>query len=319
MSMPTNTFDTPNMKGIREDLEDIIYDISPTETPFVRAVERGKADNTLHEWQTDALATASKDNAVIEGDDVTADAATATVRIGNYSQLMDKVVSVTSTASAVKTAGRKDELGYQLAKRGREIKRDIESAISQNNHSVAPVSDTTAAKLAGAEVWIATNAQHGAGGSTTATSSGTPTATKLTDGTQRVLTEDIFAAGISSAWDNGGYPSLILAGSFNKKKISQFSGNATKTIDMSDQELVAGVDVYISDFGRHRIVPTRFVRTRTVLGIDPEYFSIATLMGMKTEPLAKTGHSERRLLSTQLTLVCRNEKAHTKLADLTTS
>jgi len=176
-----------------------------------------------------------------------------------------------------------------------------------------------ARKLGGAEVWIGTNDQNGSGGSTTVTSSGAPTATKLTDGTQRVFTEDLFSAGISAAWDQGGSPTLVLAGSFNKRKISTFTGNATKTIDMSEQELVAGVDVYISDFGRHRIVPSRFVRTRTVLGIDPEYWAVAVLQPMKTEPLAKIGHHERRMLSTELTLVCRNEKASFKVADLTTS
>lgn len=318
MTQPTGTFSSYDAKGIREDLEDIIYDISPMETPFVRAIERMKASNTFHEWQTDALAAATKDNAVVEGDDVTGDSLTATVRIGNYTQLMDKVIVVTSTQRAVRTAGRKDELNYQVAKAGRELKRDIEAAISQSNHAVAG-NDTTARLLGGAEVWIATNDQNGAGGSTTATTSGAPTATKLTDGTQRALDEATFSAGIAAAWDQGGNPSLILAGSFNKRQISTFTGNATKTIDMSDQEIVAGVDVYISDFGRHRIVPSRFCRTRTVLGIDPEYWGIAVLQPMKEEPLAKTGHAEQRMLSTELTLVCKNEKASFKVADLTTS
>ena len=318
MTQTSGTFSSYDAKGIREDLEDMIYDISPTETPFVRAIERVKADNTFHEWQTDALASADKDNAAVEGDEVTADAITATARVGNYTQILDKTIIVTSTQRAVRTAGRKDELAYQVAKAGREIKRDIEAAISQNNHALAG-DDATARKLGGAEVWIGTNDQNGSGGSTTVTSSGAPTATKLTDGTQRVFTEDLFSAGISAAWDQGGSPTLVLAGSFNKRKISTFTGNATKTIDMSEQELVAGVDVYISDFGRHRIVPSRFVRTRTVLGIDPEYWAVAVLQPMKTEPLAKIGHHERRMLSTELTLVCRNEKASFKVADLTTS
>jgi hypothetical protein len=319
MSMPTNTLDAFTAKGNREDLEDIIYDISPTETPMVSAIERTKADGTLHEWQSDVLAAASKDNAVIEGDDVTADAATATVRVGNYTQLMDKVVSVTSTQRSVNTAGRKDELGYQLAKRGKELKRDIEAAISQSNHAVAGVSDTTARKLGGAEVWISTAARHGAGGSTTATTSGAPTATKLTDGTQRAFTEDEFLAGWQTAWENGGDPSLVIAGAFNKRRFSTFTGNATKTLDAKGKKLVSSVDIYVGDFGTTNVVASRFNRTRTVLGIDPEFWKIATLQAMKTEPLAKTGHAEKRLLSTELTLVCGNEKANFKVADLTTS
>ncbi len=315
MAQPTGTFSTYDAKGIREDLEDIIYDVSPTETPFVRAIERLKAKQTLHEWQTDALAAATKDNAAIEGDDVVGDTLTATNRIANHVQLMDKAIITTSSQRAAVTAGRKDELDYQVAKAGRELKRDIEAAISQDNHAVAG-SDTLARKLGGAEVWISTNAQHGAGGSTTETTAGAPLATKLTDGTLRTLTETIFAEGISDAWTEGGDPTLVLAGAAQKKTISTFTGNATKTVDMSEQELVAGVDIYVSDFGRHRIVPTRFIRARTVLGIDPEYWCLAIFQPMKEEPLAKTGHADKRLLSTELTLVSKNQKANFKCADL---
>lgn len=318
MAQPTGTLSTYDAKGIKEDLEDVIYDISPMETPFVKAIERTKVTNTLHEWQTDALASASASNAVVEGDDVDGDSLTATVRIANYTQLMDKVIVVSSTQRAVNTAGRKDELDYQVAKAGRELKRDIEAALSQNNHAVAGT-DTTARLLGSAEVWISTNDQNGSGGSTSATTSGAPTATKLTDGTQRAFTEAIFSAGCQAAWEAGGNPSLIIAGAYNKRVLSTFTGNATKTIDMSEQELVAGVDVYISDFGRHRIVPSRFNRTRTVLGIDPEYWSVGVLQPMKETTLAKTGHADKRMLSTELTLICRNEAASFKCADLTTS
>ena len=318
MAQPTGTYSSYDAIGNREDLEDIIYDISPTETPFLRAIERGKAKQSLHEWQTDALAAATKDNATIQGDDVTGDTITATLRVANYCQLMDKVIIVTSTQRATDAAGRKDELDYQVAKAGKELKRDIEAAISQNNHAVAG-NDTLAAKLGGAEVWIGTNDRHGSGGSTTATTSGAPTATKLTDGTQRVFSEDEFQTAGQLAWEEGGNPSLVLVGPFNKRKISTFTGNATKTIDMSEQELVAGVDIYIDDFGRKRIVPSRFVRGRTVLMIDPEYWGLAVLQAMKEEPLAKTGHADKRMLSTELTLVCKNQKASAKVADLTTS
>lgn len=319
MSMPTNTFDSFTAKGNNEDLEDIIYDLSPTETPMVSAIDRGKAEAVFHEWQTDVLAAATNNNAVIEGDDVTADAATATARIGNYTQLMDKVISVTSTQRAVKTAGRKDELGFQVAKRGRELRRDIEAAVSGENHAVAGVSDTTARKLGGAEVWIATADRHGSGGSTTATTSGAPTATKLTDGTQRALTEDEFLAGWQTAWENGGNPTLVIAGAFNKRRMSTFTGNATKTKDIKDKKLVSAVDIYVGDFGTTEIVASRFNRARTVLGLDPEYWALSVLQSMTTKELAKTGHAEKRMLWTELTLVCRNEKSSFKVADLTTS
>lgn len=318
MAQPTNTYDTYDVTGNLDDIEDLIYDISPTETPFVSAIERGKAENTLHEWQTDALAAATKDNAVIEGDDVSGDAQVATNRIGNYTQLMDKAITTTSTQRAVKSAGRKDEMGYLVAKAGRELKRDIEAAASGENHAVAGTS-SAARKLGGAEVWIATAAKHGAGGSTTETTSGAPTATKLTDGTQRALTEDEFLAAWQLAWTEGGNPTLVLAGAFNKRRMSTFTGNATKTKDIKDKKLVAAVDIYVGDFGTAELVASRFNRTRTVLGLDPEYWKLSVLQAMKKEDLAKTGHADKKLLSTELTLVCGNQRSSFKVADLTTA
>ena len=319
MSMPTNTYDTTAMKGIREDLDDVIYNIAPFETPLISIIERDKATQVFHEWQTDSLATPTKDNAVIQGDDVSADAATATGRIGNHSQLMDKVVSVTSTAQASTTAGRKDELPYQLAKRAKELKTDIESACMQNNHAVALVSDTTASKLGGLEVWLATNASHGVGGSTTVTSSGAPTATKLTDGSTRAFTETLLTAMFQSCFDQGSNPSKVFLGAFNKGQASSFTGNATKTINMTEQQIVQGVDVYVHDFGRVEFIPARHCRTRTVLGINPEYLGLSVLQPTRRTPLAKTGHSDRVMLSTELTLKVSNQKAHFKVADLTTA
>ena len=55
MAQPAHTFDSYDVKGIREDLENVIYDISPEETPFYSSLKKVKASNTYHEWQTDSL------------------------------------------------------------------------------------------------------------------------------------------------------------------------------------------------------------------------------------------------------------------------
>ena len=101
MAQPTNTFDTYDSVGEREDLSDVIYSISPTDTPFISSAAKTKATAVLHEWQTDALASASTSNAVIEGDEATLDAVTATTRLSNSSQIMDKTVVITGTQEAV--------------------------------------------------------------------------------------------------------------------------------------------------------------------------------------------------------------------------
>ena len=316
MAQPTNTFDTYDMIGIIDDLEDVIYDISPTQTPFLTKAKRMKAEATYHEWQTDSLAAAVATNAVIEGDDVSADAQTATVRVGNYTQLSDKVIRSTSTARAVKTAGRGDELAYLIAKAGKELKRDMESQMTQNKASVAGNS-TTARQSASIESWLTTNDSRGASGSQGGFSAGIVSAP--TDGTQRAFTEAIAKNVIQLCWNAGGDPTDIMVGPFNKQVFSGFTGGATRMDRSEDKRITASVDVYVSDFGEHKIIPNRFSRDRSALFLDMDYWGVAYLQPFHTEALAKTGHSDAKLLAVEYTLVCKNEAASGIAADLTTS
>ena len=129
MAVPAGSYQTYSAVGEREDLTDIIYDISPLDTPFMTNATRETATMTLYEWQTDSLDTAAS-NAQIEGDDATTNTASPTSRLGNYTQISTKVPRVTGTLRAVNTAGRADELSYQISKRGRELKRDMETALT---------------------------------------------------------------------------------------------------------------------------------------------------------------------------------------------
>lgn len=316
MAVPTNTVQTYAQVGIREALSDTIYNISPMETPFVSGLKRPKATNTYEEWQIDALAAADENNAVVEGDDVAADSATATTRVGNYTQLMDKSVNTSSTARAVKTAGRKDELNYQVAKRGKELKRDIEKMALSINASVAGNS-STARKSAGVGAWLETNTNHGTGGSAGGFASGIVAAP--TDGTNRALTETIFKTQIANVWAEGGDPRKVFCNASQKQKISSFSGIATQYREnkgMKQGTILGAADVYISDFGEHHIIPDRFAPTDVVYLIDPEYWELKELQRMKTEKLAKTGHAEKRLLSTEVVLCSKQEAASGGIFDL---
>ena len=319
MAQPSNTYDTYDLAGMREDLEDAIYNIAPTETPAISMFGRKDAKQIYHEWQIDTLATHSKDNAVIDGDDATTDAQVATTRFGNYTQISDKVILVTGTAEAVDKAGRRSELAYLIAKNAKELKRDMEAAITQNNGAVAG-NASTARKLAGMEAWYRTNDKRGASGAD-ATLSGTtigyPNAAP-TDGTQRAITEAIFKDAIQLAWTAGGDPSVVMTGPVNKQNISAFTGMSTRTDRGEDKRLVAAVDVYVSDFGDHRVVPNRFSRDRTVHIVDPGLWDVAFLRTFRQWPLAKTGDSERRQLLAEYTLVARNEAGNAVVADCTT-
>ena len=214
MAQPTNAFDTYDSIGEREDLSDVIYNISPTDTPFLSSAAKTKATAVLHEWQTDSLAAAVTTNQDIEGDEATADAISATTRLSNSRQIMDKVIVITGTQEAVDKAGRASEIAYQIAKRAKELKRDLESSICSNNAEVT--GSATAARVAGGlRSWVATNDVMGTSGT-----SGGLGNTAATNGTQRVFTETLLKSVIKSVWDAGGNPTMIMVGPFNIQKLS---------------------------------------------------------------------------------------------------
>ena len=314
MAQPTNTFDTYDAVGIREDLQDVIYSISPTETPFMSSAAREQVKNTFHEWQTDALAAAVTNNAVIEGDEATLDAASATSRIGNYTQIMDKTVVISGTQESVDKAGRASELAYQIAKKSKELKRDIESTLLTNQARVAGNS-STARKFGSIGSWVATNDDLGASGASP-TGDGTDA---RTDGTQRALTEASLKSVIKNVWNAGGNPSVIMVGPFNKQKISGFTGGSTRFDASEDKTLYTSIDVYSSDFGDLEVVPNRFSRDRDAWVLDMDYWSVGFLRDFTMHELSKSGDSEKRQLLVELSLISRNEAASGLVADLTTA
>ncbi len=314
MAQPTNTFDTYDSVGEREDLSDVIYSISPTDTPFLSSAAKTQATAVLHEWQTDSLASAVTNNAVIEGDEATLDASTATTRLSNSTQIMDKTVVITGTQEAVDKAGRASELAYQIAKRAKELKRDMEATITGNIAEVGGNS-STARKMGTLGSWVTTNDDLASDG---ASGAGAGNAAH-TDGTQRAFTEAQLKSVIKSVWNAGGDPSMVMVGPFNKQKLSGFTGNSTRFDAGADATLYTSVDVYASDFGQLQVVPNRFSRDRDAYVLDMEYWGIAFLRDFSMHELAKTGDSEKRQLLVEATLESRNEAASGLIADLTTA
>lgn len=313
MAQPADTFSRYDAVGVREDLSDMIHNISPTETPFLTAAKKGKAANTYHEWQTDALAAVS-DNKVIEGDEATTDAAAATVRLGNYTQIADKVVRVTGTVEAVSKAGRKKEMAYQMAKRSAELKRDMEHALVGLNNARVAGSDSVARELASVQAWLATNTDFDATSGADPTGDGTDARTDSS--ATRTLTEAMLKDVLQQCWASGGNPDVLMVSGPNKQVASGFSGGATRFDKSEDKKLTAAVDIYVSDFGQVRIVPNRFLRTRDALVLDMDYWGVDYLRPFNTHDLAKTGDTERKQLIVEYTLSARQEAASGIIADL---
>ena len=308
------TFTAHSAIGQREDLTDIIYNISPTDTPFMSSIGKTKATAVYHEWQTDSLAAATTANAAIEGADATSATLSPTVRLGNYTQIIQKTVQVSGTLDAVNKAGRKSEKAYQLAKASAEIKRDLETILLANQGRSAG-SSTIARKLGSILSWIKTNSDAGSGGADPATIG----VSTRTDGTQRTFTETLLKTVVAEVYASGGSPKVLMVGATGKQKVSSFAGIAAQRYmapSNTPTTIIGAADVYMSDFGTISVVPNRFMRVRDALIIDPEYAALAYLRPFQTNDLAKTGDSENTQILAEVTLEVKNEAAHGIVADL---
>jgi len=305
MTAPTNTFLTTAAIGNREDLTDVIYRISPTQTPVLNMAAKAKATNTLHEWQTQDLATAAA-NAQVEGDDLTAEAATVTVRLTNRTQISAKKIVVSGTQRAMNPAGRSDELAYQLSLKSLEIKRDMELGLTQND-----VLATSPRASRGLRGWVVDNTNRNGG--TLASYTGN---TGYTPGTQRAFTEAQVKDVLQKVFTAGGEPDTIMLPPAAKQTFSGFTGNATRMDKSEDAKLYSSVDFYVSDFGTLQCVPNRFMATREAFVLQSDKLAIAYLRPFATIELAKTGDAEQREILVEYTLECRAPKAHGAVYDI---
>jgi hypothetical protein len=301
--------------GQREDLTDVIYNISPTETPFMSSIGKTKATAVYHEWQTDSLAAATTANAAVEGADASDATLAPTTRLGNYTQILQKTIKVSGTLDTVNKAGRKSEKAYQLAKASQEIKRDLETVMLANQGRDAGSSNSTPRKMASLLSWITTNSSVGSGGADP-TTIGVST---RSDGTQRTFTEALLKTVVASVFDSGGMPSVLMVGSAGKQKVSSFAGIGATRFNVTGAKpstIIGAADIYVSDFGNMSVVPNRFMRTRDALILDPEYAAVAYLRPFQTNELAKAGDSDKTQILVECTLEVKNEAAHGIVADL---
>ena len=351
MAQPTGTVSRYSLDDngdvVRDDLSDMIYNIAPTETPVTTAIGREKSYSDYKEWIIDSLAAANKDNARIDGDDFSGDTLTAGNRIGNYHQIARKDLVISRRADIVRKAGRATELAYQIAKAGKELKRDVEASILSNNVA-GPGNATLASTTAGLAAWIGAfddtslyeidtgyvsrGAGLGADGSMTGTSDASGYVdTASTGGTVRALTEDGMLGVIKACYVNGATPSMIVCGPSVKQLFSKYMFGTSARVATPFQDhgtkpragatVLGATDYYVSDFGTLEVVPDRFCRTVSsdqvdLFVIDPEYLAISYLTPFSTEEIAKSGDSEKRMLLVDYSLIVKNPVAHGTFTDI---
>ena len=333
MAVIANSFLTYDAKGIREDLSDLIADISPTQTPFQSNIGTREAENTYFEWQTDSLATASA-TPVVEGQDLSSfTAVTPTVRLGNYAQINMVDFIISGTEQTVRKAGRQSEVGYQAAKAAKELKRNIEVACLLNGVGAVAGATATARVTAGFPGWLKTNE--------TSTNVTKPSYTGSTPtgaaqvwkafGTPTAFTEAMLKTTMQECFSSGGEPRMLMVSPFNKSAVSAFSGIASSRYNVDGAEpsvIIGAADIYVSDFGNLSVVPNRFFTTVVDAGagslmndwaflIDTDEVAMATLRPYRIEALAKSGDADKRMALSEWGLQVNNEAAHGVVAGIT--
>jgi hypothetical protein len=315
--------------GNREDLEDKIHELFADENYFSSNLDKVKASGTLHEWLGDELASPAS-NIAIEGNDATFATISNPARYSNYLQILEKTFVVSSTQDVVAKAGRKSETGRQAVKKMREAANDLEYAIARNQIGTVG-SATVGRSMASIETWIGATAASStvatqvvlststSSATTPPVASGTP-GTAQTDGsTTAALTEASLKLALESNYNNGSMTDVIVVAGTAKNYINNFTGIATRNVDVGRQSqasITGAADLYVSNFGVHRVSLHRHVRSTVALCLDSSLWAIGTLRGWSSSPLAKTGDATKRLINCEKTLICRNPKGNAKVVSV---
>lgn len=317
MAVPSNTIQNVARVGVREDLSNKIAELFPDDTPFQNAIGTSNVNNTYTEWQTDALAAANHDNKNVQGDVLGNDSRANTTRVGTHTQIFTKVVAASTTVEWTNKAGRRSELAREMMKAGRELMTDREKRFLGNYASVAATA-SVAGETAGALAWLTSNTSLSGAGSPANGGFSAGIVSAATNGTQRAYTETLLKTVLQSIWNKGGNPKMVITNGTQKQNAAAFAGLADQRRETGNKRvtIVAGADIYVSDFGEVQFVPDRFASARDALIVDPEYWDVGIGENITTFDLAKTGLADRKAMRCEVALRCLNEAASGAVRDL---
>ena len=203
-------------------------------------------------------------------------------------------------------------MSEQIALKLRELKRDMESMLCANTAASAG-SASAARATAGLSSFLITNVDKHASG-TAPTTSGTGAAgypaTAYSGGSLRSITGAMLNNVVQLCWTEGADPSMVMVGPAIKQEgSSTFTGNSKRYKEADDKRINGAIDFVVTDFGELQIVPSRFSPIDTAFVLDPNSLRVCYLQTTKQEDLAKTGHSERKLISCEYGLQVDAEKS----------
>lgn len=316
MAKIAQAFTTYNAQANREDLSNAIYNIDPFDTPIMSAARRRNAKARTFDWQTENLPTVDTDNAQLEGFELTRTASQPTVRLTNVTQISKRDATVSGSQEASDPAGKSSEMGHQMALKSKVLKSDIESILS-GRQARNDGDDATARRTEAVAHWIARGRDRNGvqGTAVIGVTAGLPLAATdafaaVAGGSQVAFTEKMVGDAMQTAYNNGANPNLLVVPPAIKRTVSTFKGRDTTQVLVGKTEVVATVDVIATDFGRIKVIPSRWIPTDTSLLLDPQYLAVAFFRNFRQVPLAKIGDAETRMILAEWGVEMRNPMAH---------
>lgn len=311
---------------IKESVMDSIWDISRIPLPFTDLISTGgKHGNRYAEWTEDKLSAPKTDNAVVDGADIAQNDTVIPTRLGNFTQISVKEVQISHSAESADSIGNSASMSYQVMRRQQELRRDVEATMLTVQGSVAGDGATIPGKSAGIGAQIKTNISLGATGVAGGFNTGSKLFVATVPGTKRALSETTIRDILQMVYQEGGNTTTLMARPPVIRKLSEYLFTATARVanmqatqqqaDARSLTAYGSVNVFVTDFGQtialkdNRLQPVEAAGQSTVYLLDPSHIRQSFLRGYQTEPLGKTGLSDKKLMSVEWQVQVLNEKA----------
>lgn len=317
MAKVSGAFTTYNAAANREDLSNAIYNIDPFDTPILSMARRRNIKARVFDWQTENLPVVDPNNAQIEGFELTRTAGTPTIRLTNVTQISKRDATVTGSQEASDAAGKGSEMAHQMAMKSKVLKSDIEVILS-GRQARADGDDGTARRTEAVSHWIARAVDRNAvaGAAVIGYKVGLPLAAgdafaAVAGGNQVAFTEKMVGDALEVSYNNGASPTILIVPPAIKRTVSTFKGRDSTQVQVGRTEVVATVDIIATDFGRVKVMPSRWIPTDVALLLDPNYLAVGYFRNFRQYPLARIGDAETRMILAEWGVEMRNPMAHT--------
>lgn len=320
MAVASNTVLTTAAVGNREELDDFVSLITPTDTPIYTMAGKAKAESKHPEWEAEDLDGPAA-NAQPEGNEFTFASVSAPTRYGARTQIFTKTFTFSGTQQAVSNAGGAEKRDHEMMKKGKALRKDIELAIVTNTAS----SNSDPRYLGGLPSWLTTNVSRGGGGASGGFSS-TDTVAETT-GTQRAWSKALTDTVLLSCYNNNGDVTKVVTSPYNKGVFASFMSDSNVALQRhaistgTGATIIGTADIYQGPLGTVEIVPNRVMGdsagvARRVFFLDPSLVKWLSLRPIQEVDVAKTGDRESGVLLAEGTLKVVNEKGLGVVADV---